>query len=141
VDEAVAYLSRLPLAGLMLVVTLGYLLGRIAIKGVAAGPTAGTVAVALFLGWHGLGIEQLYGGVRPDLTIGRFGFALFIYAVGFEAGPRLVSSLAGRTGWRFVLLHDCGRSVGGAGNCALGRRCRLTGGIAVSRIHISHGLH
>ena len=95
-------LSQVPLAGLMLTVAAGYALGRIRLCGVAAGPAAGTLAVAVMLGQLGLSLDWLYGAGDPTLTIGRLGFALFIYSVGFEAGPRFFASLRSRSGWQFV---------------------------------------
>lgn len=95
-------LIELPLAGLMLVVTFGFIAGRIGWRGVNAGPAGGTLGVALFAGYHGITLESLYGSVLPELTIGGLGFALFIYSVGFEAGPQFVASLRSRRGWNFV---------------------------------------
>jgi putative transport protein len=104
VQYFIDYLVGVPLAGLMLVVTLGYLLGRLNWHGMAVGPGAGTLAVALLFGWLGLSLENLYGGVKPALTVGQLGFALFIYSVGFDAGPQLVSGLRSSLGWKYVAV-------------------------------------
>lgn len=96
--------TRIPLAGLMLVVALGFLLGRMTWRGLALGPAGGTLLVALGFGSLGLHLDALYGTDTPRLSIGDFGFALFIYSVGFEAGPRFFASLKGGVGWRFVVL-------------------------------------
>lgn len=98
------WLGSIPLAGLMLVVTLGFTLGRQTWRGLALGPAGGTLVVALALGWAGLELDALYGTGPSRLTIGGFGFALFIYSVGFEAGPRFFASLLGGPGWRFVVI-------------------------------------
>jgi putative transport protein len=103
-DAVVGYLNEVPLASLMLVVMLGFLLGRLRWRGVSVGPAGGTVVAAIALGHLGLSLTGLYGTEVPEVTVGTFGFALFIYSVGFEAGPRFFSSLRGRTGWRFVLV-------------------------------------
>lgn len=103
-DTVLEKLSEVPLAGLMLVVTLGFLLGRVAWRGFSPGPAGGTLAVAILLGWLGLDMTLLYGESEPKLTIGFFGFALFIYAVGFEAGPQFISSLRSAAGWKFVAV-------------------------------------
>lgn len=100
---AIEWLNSVPLAGLTLVVALGFTLGRRSIRGLALGPAGGTLLVALLLGWLGLDLDHMYGD-DPQLTIGDFGFALFIYSVGFEAGPRFFSALLGGPGWRFVVL-------------------------------------
>jgi putative transport protein len=104
VQYLIDYLVGVPLAGLMLVVTLGYLLGRLNWRGMAVGPGAGTLAVALSFGWLGLSLENLYGGMKPALTVGQLGFALFIYSVGFDAGPQFVSGLRSSLGWKYVAV-------------------------------------
>ena len=103
-QEAISWLNGVPLAGLMLVVALGFTLGRLTWRGMALGPAGGTLLVALLFGDLGLSFEALYGAADPALTVGTFGFCLFIYSVGFEAGPRFFSSLFGGPGWRFVVV-------------------------------------
>ncbi|MHC5009826.1 MAG: aspartate-alanine antiporter-like transporter [Planctomycetota bacterium] len=103
-QELVRSLNQVPLAGLMLVVTLGFSLGRLQWRGMSLGPAGGTLLVAILLGANGLSFRALYGAAEPMLTVGGFGFALFIYSVGFEAGPRFFSSLKGGPGWRFVAV-------------------------------------
>lgn len=103
-DSVIETLADAPLAGLMLVVTLGFLLGKLAWRGFSPGPAGGTLAVALVFGYLGLDMAALYGESTPQLSIGFFGFALFIYSVGFEAGPQFLSSLRGRAGWKFVAV-------------------------------------
>ncbi len=117
-------LNAIPLAGLMLVVTLGFLLGRLDWQGMSLGPAGGTMGVAIALGAAGLSFSQLYSTSDPRITVGAFGFALFIYSVGFEAGPRFIDSLRGGKGWHFpfigtvvcvlavVLALACGRLFG-----------------------------
>jgi putative transport protein len=95
-------LNGTPLAALMLVVTFGYVAGRIGWRGIEAGSAGGTLGIAILAGYLGLTLEELYGGTKPALTIGQLGFALFIYSVGFEAGPQFLSSLRSRRGLNFV---------------------------------------
>lgn len=102
--SVVDYLNHVPLAALMLVVTLGYLLGRLSWRGIVVGPAGGTVVVGLLLGHWGLTLDALYGDPAPEVTIGLFGFSLFIYSIGFEAGPGFFSALRSSTGWRFLLV-------------------------------------
>jgi len=97
-------LNAIPLAGLMLVVTLGFSVGRLRFRWVTLGPGGGTLFVAIFFGALGLSFSGMYGSENPSLTVGQFGFALFIYSVGFEAGPRFFSILFGGPGWRFVVV-------------------------------------
>ena len=99
----IEWLNGIPLAGLMLVVALGFTLGRLSWKGLTLGPAGGTILVALLLGHAGLTVHGTSFGPGA-FTIGDFGFALFIYSVGFEAGPRFFSSLLGGQGWRFVAV-------------------------------------
>ncbi|MBK8207859.1 MAG: hypothetical protein IPK87_13875 [Planctomycetes bacterium] len=101
-DVILKLLTDTPLAGLMLVVTFGFIAGRVTWRGINAGPAGGTLGAALLAGYLGLSLEDMYGGVTPALTVGQLGFALFIYSVGFEAGPQFFSSLRSRRGWSFV---------------------------------------
>ncbi len=94
-------LNAVPLASLMVVVTLGYLLGRASYKGLSLGPAGGTLLVALLLGRMGLSVPGASDGA---FSLGAFGFALFVYSVGFEAGPRFFASFRDRAGWRFVAI-------------------------------------
>ncbi|MHC4939510.1 MAG: aspartate-alanine antiporter-like transporter [Planctomycetota bacterium] len=91
-----------PLGLYMLIVAIGYTLGRLAWRGISLGPAAGTLILALLFGRAGYSLTDIYGEESPDLTLGLFGFALFIYSVGFEAGPRFFTSLRHRQGWQFV---------------------------------------
>ncbi len=99
------HLNGMPLAGLMLVVTLGYLLGRPGLRGISLGPAGGTLFAALIAGHLGLSFDRLYDARHaPLVTVGDFGFALFIYSVGFEAGAGFFGSLRSGRGWRMVAV-------------------------------------
>lgn len=100
----VDFINRLPLAGLMLVTALGYTLGRFQCRKISLGPAGGALFVALPLGFAGISMDHLYGGEHPELTIGALGFVLFIYSVGFEAGPRFFASFRTRHGWRYIAV-------------------------------------
>lgn len=104
IDSILEVLSQVPLAGLMVVVTFGYLLGRLNWRGFSLGPAGGTLAIALLIGYSGMSLEMLYGGQVPALTVGYFGFALFIYSVGFDAGPQFITSLRTSLGWKYVAV-------------------------------------
>lgn len=108
-EAVVTYINTVPLAGLMLVVAVGWVIGRIEVRGISLSPSGGVLLVALAAGFAGIDFNKLYGadaGVLPRMTIGTFGFALFIYAIGYEAGPRFFSALRG-SGPRFVVLALC----------------------------------
>jgi putative transport protein len=102
-QQLVEGLNDIPLAGLMLVVAAGFVAGRAGWRGVVLGPAGGTLLVALLAGSAGLSFERLYGE-NPRLTVGLFGFSLFVYSVGFEAGPRFFSSLRGGRGLSYVAV-------------------------------------
>jgi putative transport protein len=76
------------------VLGLGLLVGRIRIAGMALGSTIGVLLVGLFFGHFGLQINEM---------VGTFGFALFIFSVGLQAGPSFLSAFAA-DGARYVGL-------------------------------------
>lgn len=99
VQPILEYINGLPIGALMLTVTLGYLLGRLKWRGMSLGPAGGTLFVALALGALGL---ELNTGNDSGISIGMFGFALFIYSIGFEAGPGFFSGIRGGHGLRHI---------------------------------------
>ena len=103
--QIIQQLNQLPFAGLMLVVTLGYLLGRPGWRGISLGPAGGTLFVGLLAGHLGLSFDRLYGeGVDSLATVGGFGFCLFIYSVGFDAGSGFFGTLRSGRGLRMVTV-------------------------------------
>ena len=79
---------------LFLVIGVGYLLGNIKLFKLPIGPTIGVLLVGLFCGHYGLTINQ---------TVGSFGFALFIFSIGLEAGPSFFSAFR-RDGKKYITL-------------------------------------
>ena len=67
------------------VIALGYLLARIKIAGIELGSTTGVLLAGLILGHFGLTIHEL---------VGTFGFILFIFTIGLQAGPSFFSVVA-----------------------------------------------
>lgn len=67
------------------VIALGYLLARIKIAGIELGSTTGVLLAGLILGHFGLKIHEL---------VGTFGFILFIFTIGLQAGPSFFSVVA-----------------------------------------------
>jgi len=96
---------------LFLVVGLGYLIGGLRIAGLPIGPTIGVLVTALFFGHHGLTLPA---------AVGTFGFTLFIFAVGLEAGPRFFSAFR-EDGRKYVLLALIVAAVGLALTLGLSR--------------------
>jgi putative transport protein len=83
-----------PTLTLFLVLGFGYLIGRLRIGPVDLGAVTGTLLIALVLGRLGFTISPGAQAV---------GFALFIFAIGHQAGPHIVSIL--RThGFRYLAL-------------------------------------
>jgi putative transport protein len=68
---------------LFLVIGLGYLIGNARVFGIPIGATIGVLLVGLFFGHHGLTMSP---------AVGTFGFALFIFSVGLQAGPSFFSA-------------------------------------------------
>ncbi len=79
---------------LFLVIGLGYLIGNLKLFGVPVGPTIGVLLVGLFFGHHGLSMSP---------AVGTFGFALFIFSVGLQAGPSFFSAFL-EDGKKYILL-------------------------------------
>lgn len=63
---------------LFLVIGTGYLIGRIRIGNFSFGPVAGVLFAGVFLGHFGFRITS---GAQT------VGFAMFIFSVGYQAGP------------------------------------------------------
>jgi AspT/YidE/YbjL antiporter-like protein len=82
-----------PVIALFVSLGLGYLIGRLRLGPVQLGGICGTLFVALALG-------QL--GVRIGADLKDAAFALFIYALGFTAGPQFFANIRG--GWRYGIF-------------------------------------
>ncbi len=83
-----------PVLTLFLILSMGYLIGAIRIGSFSLGPVAGVLLAGLFLGNFDFRISAGAQSV---------GFALFIFSVGYQAGPRFFDVL--RTdGLKYFLL-------------------------------------
>ncbi|MGB0578523.1 MAG: aspartate:alanine exchanger family transporter [Limisphaerales bacterium] len=100
----IEFINQMPLAGLMLATSLGFMLGRLQFRQMSMGPAGGTLFAALAFGYCGVNLDLLYGEGPRHLTVGTLGFVLFIYSIGFEAGPRFFSSIRTRNGWKFITM-------------------------------------
>ncbi len=92
--DIVALLREHYMLLLFVIVGLGYLLGDIRIGGIQAGPVIGVLLVGLVFGHFGFSLPA---------GVATFGFALFIFSVGIEAGPTFFSAFAA-DGARYVTL-------------------------------------
>ncbi|MDG2410280.1 MAG: TrkA C-terminal domain-containing protein [Halioglobus sp.] len=87
-------LRNQPVLGLFLIIGIGYLVGGIKLGSFSLGPVAGVLFAGLFLG---------HFDFRMSPGAQAVGFALFIFSVGYQAGPRFFDVL--RTdGLRYFLL-------------------------------------
>ncbi|MHC4452301.1 MAG: aspartate:alanine exchanger family transporter [Planctomycetota bacterium] len=77
-------LQSQPVLTLFLLLGSGYLIARIRIGSLSLGPVAGVLFAGLFLGHHGFSASPGAQAV---------GFALFIFSVGYQAGPRFFDVL------------------------------------------------
>jgi aspartate-alanine antiporter len=82
-----------PVAALFLCIAGGHLIGRLRIGPVQLGGICGTLFVALALGQLGITVSD-------DLK--NTAFALFIFALGFTAGPQFFVNI--RSGWRYGIF-------------------------------------
>jgi len=90
----IEFLRGQPVLVLFVLLGIGHVLGRIKVAGFAFGPVAGVLLAALPLGSFGFRISP---GAQT------VGFALFIFAVGYQAGPRFIEVLRAQ-GLRYFTL-------------------------------------
>lgn len=94
-------LSGQPFILLFLVVAIGYLMGRVTVKGVGLGATASTLLVGLavsLLAARGYGINLSI----PEFASTLF-FNLFMFSVGMKVGPQFIAGLR-RDAGKFMAL-------------------------------------
>ena len=84
---------REPIFAIFASIALGHVLGKLRVGPVVLGSVCGTLFVALLIG-------QLKVTVSADLK--NAAFALFIFALGFTAGPQFFANI--RTGWRYGIF-------------------------------------
>jgi len=100
------FLRAQPTFTLFVVIGCGYLVGNIRVAGINLGAVAGTLLIGIALGRFGFRITPAAQSV---------GFAIFIFAVGYQAGPRFVEVLKSQ-GLSYLALASvvCGAGVGTA---------------------------
>ena len=87
-------LNSQPLLVFFLTLGFGYLVGNIEFRKFKLGATAGVLLVGMFFG---------HFGFMPHPESQQIGFILFIYCVGFQAGPRFFAVFA-KDGKRYFIL-------------------------------------
>ena len=73
-----------PIALLFVILGAGYLVGKTKVRGFELGPVTGVLTAGLVFGHLGYELSP---------TTQTFGFVVFIFSVGFQAGPRLFEVL------------------------------------------------
>lgn len=103
-----ALLETVPYIALFGAIGLGVLIGKPSFKGVSLGPVAGTLIAAVIIGqWH----FDIAGPFKSIM------FALFIYSIGYVAGPGFVHAFS-RKAWRqlvqatFIAVVALGTGLG-----------------------------
>jgi len=89
-----AILTQAPLVTVFLILALGTLLGRAQVGGIKLGGVTGVLLVGLVVGHLDLPV--------PTTTY-NLGFLLFMYGIGFEAGPRFLQAFR-KDGIRHFIL-------------------------------------
>ena len=91
---------------LFLIVALGFMLGRIKIKGLSLDVSA-VIFIALLFGHFGVIIPK---------ELGNFGLVLFIFTIGIQAGPGFFDSFRskGKTLIIITLLIICSAALDGS---------------------------
>jgi len=87
-------LQKQPVLTLFLILGIGYLIGGFKIRGFSLGSVAGVLFAGLFFGHFGF---KMSPGAQS------VGFALFIFSVGYQAGPRFFDVLM-EDGLKYFLL-------------------------------------
>ena len=75
-------------------IAAGYLIGNVRIARFELGPTGGVLLCALLFGHYGFTVDPVLQSI---------GFTLFIYSVGWQAGPQIFNVL-GQDGLRYVAI-------------------------------------
>ena len=81
---------------LFLIVALGFMLGRIKIKGLSLDVSA-VIFIALLFGHFGVIIPK---------ELGNFGLVLFIFTIGIQAGPGFFDSFRSKGKTLIIITHD-----------------------------------
>ena len=105
---------------LFLILGIGYLLGKAEIRGFSLGPVAGVLFAGIVFG---------HFGYRFGPGAQAVGFALFIFAVGYQAGPGFALALR-RDGFKYLVLAMLVSGVGLLTAVALARLLGLEPGMA-----------
>ncbi len=123
VSSIYAFLQQQPVLVFFIVLSLGYLLGRPALAGISLGPAGGVLLAGLAFGNAGF---TMYPAIQT------LGFTLFIFCVGYEAGPRFFDVIR-TSGLKYLslalLVAATGFGIAASLGTLLGLELGLTAGI------------
>jgi putative transport protein len=94
-------LGNQPIAFILLALTLGTLIGRLSLRGISLGSTAGTLLVGVILSMIAEGAFGITYSIPGILS--SFVLLLFMYALGLKVGPQFFSGLR-QGGFAFVVI-------------------------------------
>jgi len=115
-----AFLQQQPVLVFFIVLSLGYLVGRIALAGISLGPAGGVLLAGLAFGHAGF---TMYPAIQT------LGFTLFIFCVGYEAGPRFFDVIR-TSGLKYLSLALLVAATGFALAASLGTLLGLEFGLS-----------
>jgi putative transport protein len=115
-------IASIPLLGLMIVIAIGFTLGRVKLRGLSLGPAGGTLFTGLLLGRLGLPTGHAFDA-GPSL-VAALGFALFLH---------FFACFRERRGWRYLgvalLVNAVGLAVAVAAGRILGLEASTAAGL------------
>jgi len=114
-------LSRYPELAVYLALGIGYWIGGIRVRGFTLGGVTGSLLAGMLLGW-------LFA-VPVAATAKSLVFLLFLFGIGYEVGPRVLSAMKG-DGWRFAALGLFMPVVGLVAAVIVAKSLRLDPGLA-----------
>ncbi len=118
-------LSRYPELAVYLALALGFGIGAIRLRGFTLGGVTGSLLAGMLLGWA---FEVPVAATAKSLV-----FLLFLFAIGYEVGPRFVTAMRG-DGWRYAALAVFMPLVGLATAWAVATGLRLDPGLAAGML-------
>ena len=121
IESVIEFFRTQPIVTLFLVLGLGHIVGRLRLAGVTLGALGGMLIISLVLGRYGFRITEAAQSI---------GFALFMFGLGYQAGPQFVQVLKTQ-GLRYLALSIVVAGIGYFVTVFAGRLLDLpTGGAA-----------
>ena len=122
--QLLEFLHNQPVAAFFLVLSLGYLVGRVGIAGISLGPAGGVLLAGLLFGHYGFTMNP---------AIQTLGFAMFIFCVGYQAGPQFFDVLM-TSGLKYLSLALVIAATGFALAVFLGRALDFAPGLSAGML-------